>query len=304
MPSLLSKSGIFSKIPAVSKPKYEACENSDTESNRMSDETLLWNPEQFKSKGISFATKIAITANVLLFVFSGTTLLHAYQRDEKAHMNADLRKISAYSPLLDAMEFPMTRKMSFAQYGDGGPTIWRAPPSPEVDEAWDRMVIEDLWPVSQSEIKKMWKDHTVIAKLPAEYGDDAYVAKAAVFHNIHCLNSLRKAIHKDYYFPDGDPDALYQLHTSHCIQVLLENLMCRPNPAVYMYRWMEEFPVPVPDTNIWNQCWDFESVMEQYEMLALSNVTEFDIVKPLNGPFAPSPEFVVETLEKANETLG
>ena len=96
MPSLLSKSGIFSKIPAVSKPKYEACENSDTESNRMSDETLLWNPEQFKSKGISFATKIAITANVLLFVFSGTTLLHAYQRDEKAHMNADLRKISAY----------------------------------------------------------------------------------------------------------------------------------------------------------------------------------------------------------------
>jgi len=80
--------------------------------------------------------------------------------------------------------------------------------------------------------------------------------------------------------------------------------MCRPNPAVYMYRWMEEFPVPVPDTNIWNQCWDFESVMEQYEMLALSNVTEFDIVKPLNGPFAPSPEVVVETLEKANETLG
>ena len=96
MSPLSSKSGIFSKISATSRPKYEACQNSDTESNSMTDETLLWNPEQFKSKGISFATKIAITANVVLFIFSGTALLHAYQRDEKAHMNSDLRKISAY----------------------------------------------------------------------------------------------------------------------------------------------------------------------------------------------------------------
>ena len=73
----------------------------------------------------------------------------------------------------------MTRKMSFAQYGDGGPTIWRAPPSPEVDEAWDRMVIEDLWPVSQSQIKKMWKDHTVIAKLPALEEKALHVARNA-----------------------------------------------------------------------------------------------------------------------------
>lgn len=110
----------------------------------MTDETLMWNPEQSKSKGISFVAWIMITANILLFIFSGTALLHAYQRDEKVHMNADLRKISAYfnhyassflpffffcllgtllsgmtAPLLDAMEFPMTRKMSFAQYGDG-----------------------------------------------------------------------------------------------------------------------------------------------------------------------------------------
>ncbi|KAH8593798.1 hypothetical protein B0O99DRAFT_626169 [Bisporella sp. PMI_857] len=164
------------------------------------------------------------------------------------------------------------------------------------------MIAEELWPVSQSDIKKMWKDHEVVAKLPSEYGEDAYVAKAAVFHNIHCLNSLRKAIHKDYYYPDGDPDALYQLHTTHCVQVLLENLMCKPNGAIYLYRWMEEFPVPVPDTNIWNQCWDFESVLEQYQALAISNITENDITKPPHGPFAPAPLVVVETLENATDT--
>jgi hypothetical protein len=191
--------------------------------------------------------------------------------------------------------------MSLAQYGDGGSTIYRDPPSPEVDAAWSRLIPEHIWSVSHSDILKMRKDPEVVAKLPPEYGDNAYVGKALAFHHIHCLNSIRQALHKDYYYPDGDPYPLFNLHTGHCIQALLEHLMCEPDPGIYLFRWMDKYPMPIGDTNIWSRCWDFESFLEQYRSMAISNISELDLVKPDYGKFVPAPTFIVETLENATK---
>lgn len=276
-------------------------------------------------------SRFAIAANVVLFIASVFALLHAYthdvhRRDGDDHINEALKKVSLHSmislsmqldredaidkvsgPLLDRLEVSLTDRMSYAQYGDslkimlGEPGIWRKPPSPEVDAAWTRITPEHIWPVTREDIVRMLKDPEVVPKLPPQYGPDAYVGKALAFHHIHCLNSLRKAIHKDYYWPDGNPDPLFELHTGHCTQALLEHLMCLPDPGIYLYRWMGEYPVPVADTNIWSKCWDFDGLLELYSEMAITNITENDLEKPANVPTVPVPAFIADTLENAEK---
>lgn len=41
--------------------------------------------------------------------------------------------------------------------------------------------------------------------------------------------------------------------------------------------------------------------MEQYRSMAISNISELDLVKPDYGKFVPAPTFIVETLENATK---
>lgn len=48
----------------------------------------------------------------------------------------------------------------------------------------------------------MGKNPDTVAKLEDEIwglGDDAYVAALDIFHNLHCLNTLRQAAYANYY---------------------------------------------------------------------------------------------------------
>ena len=83
----------------------------------------------------------------------------------------------------------------------------------------------------------MRKDPEVVAKLPEEFwvdGEERYVAKAAAFHNLHCLDYLRRTLYKDYYWPNGtDGVPFHDTHVSHCVMVLMEHLTCAPDPGVF-----------------------------------------------------------------------
>lgn len=71
------------------------------------------------------------------------------------------------------------------------------PPSPEIDAAWKNLLWPEYPAVSHKEMK--WNKH-----LDFEEGDrlpatgQFYVA-LDVFHDLHCLNAVRKELDKDYY---------------------------------------------------------------------------------------------------------
>lgn len=83
----------------------------------------------------------------------------------------------------------------------------------------------------------MRKDPDVVAKLPEEFwvdGEERYVAKASAFHNLHCLDYLRRTLYKDYYWPNGtDSVPFHDTHVSHCVMVLMEHLTCAPDTGVF-----------------------------------------------------------------------
>lgn len=97
----------------------------------------------------------------------------------------------------------------------------------------------------------MRKDPDVVAKLPEQFwvdGEERYVAKAAAFHNLHCLDYLRKTVYKDYYWPNGtDSVPFHDTHVSHCVMVLMEHLTCAPDPGVFRKcTWINPLPLSLP----------------------------------------------------------
>ena len=65
-----------------------------------------------------------------------------------------------------------------------------------LEAAWDKIAADasPIITISRAEAVALGRDPDVIVKAPHDWGmgDDAYPAQIDVFHEIHCLNMLRK----------------------------------------------------------------------------------------------------------------
>ena len=165
-------------------------------------------------------------------------------------------------------------------------SIYRMPPSAEVDAAWDYISAEGIEAITVpgSVVLKTGKDPTMSVKVPPSWngGSDAYLAQIDVFHQIHCLNELRKEIHYDYYYGATPPEQLHIDHKNHCIHMLLQNLMCHADVEVITHNWVHNDRIqdpkdkPFPDFNLVKQCRDFDKLLDW---------TRENAVKGLNKKF-------------------
>jgi len=125
--------------------------------------------------------------------------------------------------------------------------------------------------MSAEDVRNIGYDPATAARWPEVYGlgDDAYVARLDVFHEIHCLDMLRREVHFEHYYPDwssprsAPPD--HQVHISHCIYALLQSLMCTANTDPFIHYWVDIGDEPYPDFSINRQCRDFEAVLRWQE---------------------------------------
>ncbi|KAH6914620.1 hypothetical protein BKA70DRAFT_1256629 [Coprinopsis sp. MPI-PUGE-AT-0042] len=65
-----------------------------------------------------------------------------------------------------------------------------------------------------------------------------YIAALDVFHQIHCLNTVRKAVYMDHY--RGHDSHLTDEHISHCIDSIRQSLMCNADISVNVWQWSED----------------------------------------------------------------
>ncbi|KIN08640.1 hypothetical protein OIDMADRAFT_107231 [Oidiodendron maius Zn] len=96
-------------------------------------------------------------------------------------------------------------------------------------------------------------------------GDHAYMAQVDVFHQLHCLNQLRKLIYPEYYnyAPSNlhHPD-IWFVHLNHCVNIIAQNLMCSENTDFITLQWVEAQFYPYPDFNVYHQCRDIDSLLD------------------------------------------
>ncbi|RAL07365.1 oxidase ustYa family protein, partial [Aspergillus homomorphus CBS 101889] len=143
------------------------------------------------------------------------------------------------------------------------PRSFEEGPTPEIDEAWERFHAR---PMSVSlEVVEKSGENTDAVRLPDELGG-GYLAWAEVNHQLHCLNLLRKAIYWDYYYDitrelQREPPEVYA-HLDHCIEMMRQILMCNADTGLQLHHWVRGNPTPIPNSNTWHMCKDFESILD------------------------------------------
>ncbi|PYI33852.1 hypothetical protein BP00DRAFT_338038 [Aspergillus indologenus CBS 114.80] len=126
------------------------------------------------------------------------------------------------------------------KFSDYTKTPFFQDPGPATDEAWEalmagmliRVTAEELSPANQSSIL-----------LPQ---DSNQLAWLGVYHDLHCINTLRRWIHRDYYHPNltGAEFNKFQAHTSHCLDMLRQTVQCHADAYLMTFRWTDSEPKP------------------------------------------------------------
>ncbi|KAI4868642.1 hypothetical protein F4820DRAFT_456223 [Hypoxylon rubiginosum] len=204
--------------------------------------------------------------NIVIFLMS--LALFVASRSQKTPLNAELRRASTYSPVFDRLDLemkPRTVQGTLFAAKDGA-SIARELPNAAADELWEEWELSRFYPLTRAEIVRMGKDPTTVPKLEdAEWklGDDAYVGAFDVYHQIHCLNSLRRNAYRGYYNLTTRNHAvmgLPEIHINHCVDILLQALQCSGNVNLMTYHWVAGQEYPQPDMSINRQCVNFEKL--------------------------------------------
>ena len=184
-------------------------------------------------------------------------------------------------------------------------SIYRQPPSPSVDAAWDRLSDIGTHILTTSDVLLLGKDPSKAVRVPESwgYGPSAHIATIDGIHLVHCLNSMRKSLHINfpYYFPEskGPLGPEYVPHLTHCVEAVLQHLMCKPSMEFITQNWIERQNAPFPDFAVNKKCWDYEAILRWKEEHRVSGIEErFDELRPPMGAvLEPLPPLVAETWE-------
>lgn len=188
----------------------------------------------------------------------------SWMRTPSIHLRIDTP--SLYSPANVAIEPVIVRFNGTLDY----PSIYRGPPSPEIDAAWDK--ISHNTGTIQMTREEMLKAGTTVSELrskvryPDKYGG-GYMATLEAAHQLHCLNLLRKATWSDYYESANDSshsaEAAHQ-HLDHCIEMMRQNIMCNADVTMITWYWVQGHTVPYPNFNTRHRCRNFEKIRDWF----------------------------------------
>jgi len=93
-------------------------------------------------------------------------------------------------------------------------------PSPEIDENWEKLIGFRYFSISEEEAKCVWRDdyHEYVDQLQG-----GYTAGLDVFHTLHCVNAVRKALRPDYYTHTAHNEIP---HVDHCLDAIRQYVQC------------------------------------------------------------------------------
>jgi len=133
----------------------------------------------------------------------------------------------------------------------------------DTESQWQEFEKQRILPVTAAQLRAMGVDPSTASKLEDKdwgLGDDAYVAAMDVFHQLHCLNTLREMAYADLYpkISKGRGDALWKNHIDHCVDILMQEIQCSANLNLFSYHWVADHDRPFPIFSINRQCIDFD----------------------------------------------
>ncbi|KAJ3722012.1 hypothetical protein F5878DRAFT_70349 [Lentinula raphanica] len=157
-----------------------------------------------------------------------------------------------YSPAHHAVEYKTVKFHS--GFGADLP-IYDRPPSPEVDAAWDGLYEFALNKVPREEAILMPnRTYPILGE------EDHYMIALDVFHQLHCLNEMRKAMYPEYYPITGE--GIHTPHMQHCISSLRQSITCSSDITPIVWQWSNKSQAAKERSDVVHTCRDFEKIKD------------------------------------------
>ncbi|KAF2672750.1 hypothetical protein BT63DRAFT_359391, partial [Microthyrium microscopicum] len=138
---------------------------------------------------------------------------------------------------------------------------WQGPPSPSVDEEWVALYNFGISRVTADEAAQFYNK---TSEIPGDPGH--YITDLDVFHQLHCLNAVRKLIWPEYYHTldnlVGKTRTKSQEHLDHCIDSLRQSLMCSADVTPLYWVWSPKRNLTLPEARVTHTCRDFEAIRQ------------------------------------------
>ncbi|KAI7773294.1 hypothetical protein LA080_011343 [Diaporthe eres] len=148
--------------------------------------------------------------------------------------------------------------------------------SKDIDRAWQEMLWGRYFSISESEAKSLWGDDY------KDYWDhhrSGYTGGFDMFHQLHCLNQIREALHRDVYpalpihgpthtgilsSPTIQPNLrlMKSQNVEHCIDHLRQSIMCWGSTAVIPLKYFEGYHSEYVKTDAIHTCRKFEPIRQ------------------------------------------
>ncbi|KAJ7779390.1 hypothetical protein DFH07DRAFT_910798 [Mycena maculata] len=152
-----------------------------------------------------------------------------------------------YSPAEHAVEHKIVK---FTRgFADDIP-IYERPPSPAVDEAW-----HELYSVAETKIPKSEAMRMPNRTWPIGRDPGNYMFALDVFHQLHCLDTLRKELHPGHNYTHVSAP-----HLRHCIGAIRQALMCSADISTVVFQWSEKHQRALQRDDIVHVCRDFNRI--------------------------------------------
>ncbi|RDW91741.1 hypothetical protein BP5796_02906 [Coleophoma crateriformis] len=170
--------------------------------------------------------------------------------------------LTAAKPLAALVEYAFTGGIQIDENGklyrevDPSKPQYAGEPSPEIDKAWDDLLeaVDLILPVEEVHGAEAESIHTPDGK--------GVFISLDVYHSLHCVDLMRRAIDFRYYYPTGKVPYFYRSHLDHCVDYVRQALQCQSDltPLTYLKYSQRNTSIPVFGTS--HTCRDFSKVHE------------------------------------------
>ncbi|KAH8882946.1 hypothetical protein GQ53DRAFT_664950 [Thozetella sp. PMI_491] len=176
------------------------------------------------------------------------------------------------------------------------PSQYRGTPEKSIDDAWARYT-QSPWfdggsvvlGVAEDDIRRSrkagddeWFNSTV--RLDERNGG-GHMATLEVFHQMHCLDEIRRYTYPEYYQRETGHHLREHVVSDHCIDMIRQVLMCHADTGLVVFHWTEERDAATPDFSTWHQCRNPEEIL-QWAREHEAPITH-PIIKPHNAIMMP-----------------
>ncbi|KAK8127045.1 uncharacterized protein PG998_002804 [Apiospora kogelbergensis] len=203
--------------------------NSDTQA-LISEEQVLrsYTTPPRLGRGCHRSSWVVVLPWIVAVVSIGTAAYLGYQlRTQQAPDSIEL----PYSPPMHLVRY---EHREFSQGLGDNLTKYEAPPSPSLDADWNDLFLMGIVAISREEASQLPEKTQMLPHDP----ENRYVVSFSVFHDLHCLNMIRKQLFPDYYtqFKIENRTEKDVEHMMHCVDALRQSTLCHADLATIPFQ--------------------------------------------------------------------